>query len=168
MPAVRRLFLMMKTGTAAYLGITTGRFTPGLVNTRWSPSVRMQTKPSASKTSTNRLYETGLSLGMRQRRKRESHPLHADELWRGVLLSFAITRLFQDLFQGPHFFGLFQEQPDGLFEVTYGLGLGATARGDIEFQRMSRKGSPFFENAGSELNFHRCYSLQWKDSTSDE
>ncbi len=33
MPAVRRLFLIMKTGTEEYFGITTGRVTPGLVNT---------------------------------------------------------------------------------------------------------------------------------------
>ena len=39
-PPVRRLFLMMNTGTEAYLGITTGRITPGFVNTMWSPSVR--------------------------------------------------------------------------------------------------------------------------------
>lgn len=64
MSAVRRLFLMMKTGMAAYFGITTGRRTPGLVNTIWSPSIRMQRKPSASKILTKVLWETGLNFGM--------------------------------------------------------------------------------------------------------
>src|SRR6185295_12653776 len=41
-PAVRRLFLMMKIGTAAYFGITTGRMTPALGITMWSPSMRTQ------------------------------------------------------------------------------------------------------------------------------
>ena len=31
---MRKLFLMMKTGTAAYLGITIGRIAPGLVKIR--------------------------------------------------------------------------------------------------------------------------------------
>ena len=161
MPAVTQIVLDDEDRNSGVLGNHNPPVHAGLREyqvVRWSPSVRTQTKPSASKTSTNRLYETGLSLGMRQRRKRESHPLHADELWRGELLSFAITRLFQDLFQGPHFLGFFQEQPDSLFEVAYGLGLGAAARGDIEFERMSDKGAAFFENACGKLNFHPCGS----------
>ena len=34
MPAVRRLFFVTNTGTATYLGITTGRMTPFLVKTK--------------------------------------------------------------------------------------------------------------------------------------
>jgi hypothetical protein len=48
-PDVRRLFLMMKTGTAWYLGMTTGRRTRGFVKTMWSPSSRTHRKPSCSK-----------------------------------------------------------------------------------------------------------------------
>jgi len=43
------------TGMGAYRGITTGRMTPGFVNTVWSPSVRTQARPSASKTAASRL-----------------------------------------------------------------------------------------------------------------
>ena len=59
----------------------------------------------------------GCDLGMRQR-KRESHALHAEELGAGdPLLGPAIARFFQYLFQRAHFFGFFQEQPHGLFEI---------------------------------------------------
>jgi hypothetical protein len=66
-PLVRRLFLMMKTGTALYLGMTTGRNTPCFVKTIWSPSVRTQWNPARSKMQTSTLYETGLIFGIGQR-----------------------------------------------------------------------------------------------------
>ena len=79
---------MMKTGTAEYLGITTGRATPGFVKTMWSPSSRTHRNPSASKTFTNILKETELSFGVREwQRERNGHPPCADELWSFQLAS---------------------------------------------------------------------------------
>ena len=72
--AVRKLFLMTNTGTAAYLGITTGRITPDFVNTIWSPSIRTHRNPSPSKTLTSCLYETGLNFDMNER-KGHRYPL---------------------------------------------------------------------------------------------
>src|SRR5439155_14371637 len=96
-PVVRRLFLMMKTGIEWYLGMTTGRITPGLVKTRWSPSSRTQRNPSFSKTHLRTLKETGLIAGM-EPGQRERDRFSRDEPGALQLLFAAdIARLFQDL-----------------------------------------------------------------------
>jgi hypothetical protein len=77
-PALRMLFLTMKTGTLLYFGMTTGRITPDLVKIMWSPSSRTQINPSRSNMHARILYETGLSLRMNQG-ERDSDSLGINE-----------------------------------------------------------------------------------------
>ena len=101
MPAVRRLFLITNTGTAAYFGITTGLITLDL--------------------------SIALSFGMRQR-ERESHAFHADGLRSGdLLVPFAVARFLKDLIQGTHVLCFFEKQPDSFFEILQGLLFSAPA-----------------------------------------
>src|SRR2546425_1269216 len=48
MRAVRRTFLMIKTGSGSYWGTTTGRSMPVLTKTMWEPRWRANTNPSCS------------------------------------------------------------------------------------------------------------------------
>jgi hypothetical protein len=94
---------------------------------------------------------------MREReRERESHALHTEEL-RASDLPFrpAVARFFKNLFERAHLFGLFQEQPHGLFQILERLVFAATARGNVQLQSVSYKGAALFENAGCELSPHR-------------
>ena len=65
-PALRMLFLIMKSGILLYFGMTTGRITPDFVKIIWSPSSRTQINPSRSNMHARILCETGLSLRMNQ------------------------------------------------------------------------------------------------------
>src|SRR5437879_3769810 len=60
MRAVRRTFLMIKTGSGSYRGTTTGRSMPALTKTMWSPRWRANTNPSSSSTHTIFRYWTGV------------------------------------------------------------------------------------------------------------
>src|SRR5208283_5227619 len=138
----------------AYLGITTGRTTPALVKTIWSPSSRTQRKPSAANTFTSCLYETGLSFGMRHgQRQRDSQG--ANEPWPfQPAPALQITRLFQYLFEGAKLLGFLQKQPDRFLKILHRLFLGAAARGHVQFGGVRHEGSALFENLGCELNLH--------------
>src|SRR5450759_1503072 len=153
-PAVRRLFLMMNTGTNEYLGITTGRSTPALVKTRWSPSCRIRRKPPASNTRHSSLYDTGQIFGMREW-DGQGNSLDADGLWNPHGgLGLLVACLFQDGFQVAHLFSLFQEQADRLLQVGKSLFLGATTGRDVQLLGMGHESSAFSNDVGSELNLH--------------
>jgi len=88
-------------------------------------------------------------------RKRESYTLHAYEFGAGeFLLGLAVASLFENLVQRAHLFGFFQEQPHSVLEVAQGPFLAAAARGNVQFQGLGHEGTPLFEDACGELDFH--------------
>jgi len=67
MPALLKLFLIMKTGTSCQSGITMGRTTPAFVYTKWSPSILTQVNPAFPKTFRNLLEGIGVIRGTYER-----------------------------------------------------------------------------------------------------
>src|SRR2546425_1269212 len=70
MRAVRRTFLMIKTGSGSYWGTTTGRSMPVLTKTMWEPRWRANTNPSSSSTRTIFRCCTGVIRVMALRARR--------------------------------------------------------------------------------------------------
>ena len=66
MPAVLMFDLIISRPTASYLGMITGRNTPGLVIEMWLPSSLSWVKPAFSKTHFSRFQLTGVKRATRQ------------------------------------------------------------------------------------------------------
>jgi hypothetical protein len=94
---------------------------------------------------------------MRQR-ERESHALHTELRAGDFIFGLAVSSFLENLLQGAHFFGFFQEQSDGFFQVPESLFFAAAARGDVQFEGMGDESPAFFEDVGCELDVH-AYGL---------
>ena len=70
------------------------------------------------------------------------------------ILPLQVARLFENLFQSTHLFGLFEEESDRFFEILERLLPGSTTGRNVEFPRVRHEGSALLENLGGEFNFH--------------
>ena len=85
MPAERRLFLIMNTGTSGQSGMTMGLITPLFVYIKWSPSVLAHLNPAFSKTLLNLLAGIGVILDVKLQ---ASTDINSVATRRGVIQTF--------------------------------------------------------------------------------
>ena len=90
---------MIEIGTSSWVGITSGRATPGLVYVRWEPTWRANRNPTARKTFSSFCHGSGVSRGMDSNGYRKLMLFESNEIRTDPTISLTlIAAVLEDLF----------------------------------------------------------------------
>ena len=112
---------MTNTGTAQYIGMTSGLLTSGLRQNGWSPRWRWRVNPSLFNILASVRYGTGLIAGTRSEAHGQSIEGHELRPLPFAAVFPLVARLSQNLAKRTFVLGHFQEAANGVTNVGSGF-----------------------------------------------